>query len=406
MIQRWRTSITRRHPEGSDQGQTALVAVVALSVVASLIAAVLVSTVIQSYPLQQAKSVEIYANRALEAGMNAYVTAVNTNPSLAQCNSNTNGSGICSGIDYGEWNFVPNSNTSGADAEYYAFGNPQPTFDPTTNALTSLSVQVAGAAQDNAATNHYLFDQETITLSPSNGFLKNVWWSNYESYSSNGNYNNCNYNWNLGYNIDNSNVGCTPVYFGPSDYLFGPVYTNDSVFVSGDGTTGNSPSFGTAGAPSPVTTADPNCLFVDNNNGMSGSSANCTQASGEVALYDITNSSFGHTVETPPASDSQLGVIAGQNGCLYSGPTQISLSTTSSGAGQMTVVSPDTIESTVNSNGTNYTWDNNNISANLNQCPNNGTAPLPPTASSSSRTPRRPRPSHGPTRSMTRWTTR
>ena len=38
--------------------------------------------------------------------------------------------------------------TSGADAEYYAFGNPQPTFDPTTNALTSLSVQVAGAAQD------------------------------------------------------------------------------------------------------------------------------------------------------------------------------------------------------------------------------------------------------------------
>ena len=29
-------------------------------------------------------------------------------------------------------------------------------------------------------------------------------------------------------------------------------------------------------------------------------------------------------------------------------------------------------------NGTNYTWDNNNISSNVNSCPNNGTAPLPP----------------------------
>ena len=82
-------------------------------------------------------------------------------------------------------------------------------------------------------------------------------------------------------------------------------------------------------------------------------------------------------METPPASDSQLGIIAGQNGCLYSGPTQITLSTTAGGVGQMTVVSPDTIESTVTVNGTNYTWDNNNISANLNNCPNNGTAPLP-----------------------------
>ena len=82
-------------------------------------------------------------------------------------------------------------------------------------------------------------------------------------------------------------------------------------------------------------------------------------------------------METPPASDSQLGIIASQNGCLYSGPTQITLSTTVGGVGQMTVVSPDTIESTVTVNGTNYTWDNNNISANLNNCPNNGTAPLP-----------------------------
>ncbi len=379
LVRTWRRSFGDRMAAGAERGQAALVAVVAFSVLASAIGAALIMTVIASAPLQQAKSVQIYANRALEAGVNAYWTAVNTNPSLAQCNSNTNSSGLCSGLSYGTWNFVPNSNTSGADAEYYAFGNPQPTFDSVTNALTSIAVQVVGAAQDNATTNHYLFASETITLTPSNGFLKNVWWSNFESYSANGNYNSCNYNWKLNYNIDNANVGCTPVYFGPADYLFGPVYTNDSVFVAGNGSPSSSPSFGTTSAPSPVTTADPNCLFVNDNYGMSGSDANCASVdTGSVALYDTTNSSYGHAIETPPASDSQLGIIASQNGCLYSGPTQITLSTAADGTGQMTVVSPDTIESTVTSNGTNYTWDNNNIASNLNPCPNNGTAPLPP----------------------------
>ena len=77
-------------------------------------------------------------------------------------------------------------------------------------------------------------------------------------------------------------------------------------------------------------------------------------------------SSYGHAVEQPPANDTQLGVIAGENGCLYSGPTQITMSTDVNGNGQMTVVSPDTPESTVTVNGTNYTWDNNNISSNVN----------------------------------------
>ena len=66
-----------------------------------------------------------------------------------------------------------------------------------------------------------------------------------------------------------------------------------------------------------------------------------------------------------------------QNGCLYSGPTQITLSTDVNGVGQMTVVSPDTSESTVNVNGQAVTWDTANIPTNYNNCPNNGTAPIP-----------------------------
>ena len=314
-------------------------------------------------------------HRALQAGETAYIKAINTNPSLAQCNSSTNGSGTCGGIDYGQWNSVNGSNASGADQEYYAFGNPQPTIDPTTHALDYLTIQIAGAAYDPSTTNNYLFQQETITLAPKNGFLQNVWWSNYESYSSNGDYSTCSYNWatDHAYNISNANVNCTPVYFGPTDYLFGPVYTNDSVFVSGDGSTQNSPSFGTSTSPSPVTTADPNCLFVDNDgryDGMKGSSQFLLETP-PATLPSTTppTAPTGNAVETPPSDDDELGTVASYNGCLYSGPTQITLSTSSTGVGQMSVVSPDTPDSLVSGS-----WvDSDNISTNSNSCPNDGT---------------------------------
>ena len=365
----------------SDLGQTALVAVVAVSVIVALVGATLVATVVQSFPLQQAAAVTVYAHRALQAGENAYVTAVNANPTLAQCNTSTNKTGPCSGLDYGEWNLVSGSNTTDGAAEYYAFGNPQPTFDPKTHALSSLSVQVVGAAHAPHTTTNYVFQSENINLAAKNGFLTNVWWSNYESYTGTGNYSSCNYNWKINWNINGAGGNCGPVYFGPHDYLFGPVYTNDSVFVAGDGTVGGGPSFGNSAAtpaavPSLVGTADPKCLFVDGNNGMSGLSTPCT-AQSDVALYDQANSSFGNPVQAPPQSDAQLGIIASQNGCLYSGPTQVTLSTDVNGVGQMTVVSPDTTESTVTVNGQPVTWDNNNIPTNYNNCPNNGTAPIP-----------------------------
>ncbi len=82
------------------------------------------------------------------------------------------------------------------------------------------------------------------------------------------------------------------MYFGPNDYLFGPVYTNDSVFVS--------PSLVRYRRISlMVTTADPHCLFVDSTHGMNGSYNNCATANGDVSPYDATNSSYGHAVESP-----------------------------------------------------------------------------------------------------------
>jgi len=84
-----------RTADWSDLGQTAIVAVLGVTLVVGIIGATLVATVIQSFPLQQTNDVTVYAHRALEAGENAYVTAVNATPSLAQCNTGTNATGLC-----------------------------------------------------------------------------------------------------------------------------------------------------------------------------------------------------------------------------------------------------------------------------------------------------------------------
>ncbi|HVC67862.1 MAG TPA: fibronectin type III domain-containing protein, partial [Acidimicrobiales bacterium] len=385
----------RRGPWRSDLGQTAIVAVLAVTLIIAIIGATLVAAVVQSAPLQQTVAVAVYAHRALQAGENAYLTAVNANPSLAQCNVNTNGAGTCSGINYGQWNLVSGSDSNDSYAEYYAFGNPQPTFDPTTHALTNLAIQVVGAAHSPSATNHYFFNSETMNLAATNGFLTNVWWSNFESYNPNGNYSNCNYNWKLNYNIDGGGSGCSPVYFGPGDYLFGPVFTNDSIFVSGNGSASGSPSFGNPTpspmVPSDVHTADPNCQFVTDSYGMSGirggstAAQTCAPASGAVYLYanssnttgSLPVSTYNHAVEPPPQSNAQLGTIASENGCLYEGPTQITLTTDASGKGEMTVVSPDTPVSPATVNGQSITRSDDNVAANNNDCPNDGTAYLP-----------------------------
>ena len=112
---------------------------------------------------------------------------------------------------------------------------------------------------------------------------------------------------------------------------------------------------------------------------MNGGFTNCANANADVvALRHHQQLLRARRGAAPGQSDTQLGTIAGQNGCLYSGPTQITLSTDVNGNGQMTVVSPDTTEGTKTVNGTTYPWDTNNIATNVNNCPNNGTAPIPP----------------------------
>ena len=123
------------------------------------------------------------------------------------------------GIDYGEWNKVTDSDTSNGDAEYYAFGNPQPTFDPTTNALTNLSVQVVGAAHDHVTPNHYLFDTETSTSRRRTASSPTCGGRTSSRTARTATTRRCTYNWKRRTTtptINGSDSGCGPVYFGPT----------------------------------------------------------------------------------------------------------------------------------------------------------------------------------------------
>ena len=88
--------------------------------------------------------------------------------------------------------------------------------------------------------------------------------------------------------------------FVSADSLTGNLFVNDSIFVCG------TPTFKTA------YTADPNEAFV----------SDCGGSSATITGYDARYK------ETPPTDDSALGTVAAAGGCLYEGPTTITLTGT------------------------------------------------------------------------------
>jgi hypothetical protein len=319
-----------------EAGQ-AVIMVIALSMLLMTVGVMLVAQTIQTDPLIQSNTIQHTAYRGLEAGMNAYQSIVNTNPNLANCNSGTNGSALCQGAQYQKWNLV--SNTDGGNGtipEWYLFDNPQPVFNAD-GSLSSLQVQIVGVA---GFLNHYAFQSSVANMASVNGFLTTLWWSDFEASDTNvGNpvYTGpnavCKYNWANSYGGPGSN--CDLVAFGPGDVINGPVFANDSIYVSG------SPTFGTSTVPLSVKTHDPSCLFVN------GTSSTCSKA---VANYTAVSaiSAYAQAQQTPPSDDSSLQLVANiaapNNGCVYYGPTTITLTGVSLiTAGTMTVVSPDTV---------------------------------------------------------------
>jgi hypothetical protein len=228
----------------------------------------------------------------------------------------------------------------------------------TTNALQYLEVQIVGAA---GYSGRYTYYSTVARFVPANGFLDNVWWTNYEAYGATPSQ--CTYYWN-GY-TDPTN--CGPVYFAGGDNVYGPIFSNDSIYVDGPA------NFG----PYAVTTADPSCQFVEdgttvgsNNLGQppSGGNQNCGVTASDLGItYSAATSTHSaKNYEPIPTDNQQLLNFAEQGGCLYDGPTQITLT-----GSTMTVVSPNT----PSSGG--YATTASAYASNTNQCPVDGSGSLP-----------------------------
>jgi len=329
----------------TDAGQAALVLVIAITVLLTTVGGVMVSDIANNDPLVTQANIQRYAYRALSSGLSAYQDAINANPYLAACNTSTNGVAQCAGLNYGTWSEVPDTDLgNGIIPEYYKFDNPQAVMDPTTHILSSLQVQVVGAAGFSGKDVYY---STVAKFVPANGFLNNVWWTNFES---EGTPSGCSYWWATGYSNSGS---CTPVYFIASDILNGPVFSNDSIFVDGK------PKFGAASPYWSATTADPSCQFVDPEDGSNGGPPGCANATtSDMGNYNASLSSHGaKNLETIPSDNLKLGSYAQANGCYYVGPTTITLT-----GSTMKVLSPESA-----------TDANLDLSTDTSTCPTNGT---------------------------------
>ncbi len=338
--------------------------VVAFVVMLSIFGGVMVNSIVKNDPILTQASIQRYAYRALASGLNAYQNAINANPYLAACNSSANysvgppatGSPQCAGLNYQTWSVVPGTDVgNGVIPEYYKFDNPVSVKDAT-SAIKYLEVQIVGAA---GFPGKNVFYSTVARFTPQNGFLNGVWWSNYESSEfPTGTATDCDYFYNQGRNLNGNQVGGTPcnaVSFISGDNLFGPVYSNDSLYISG------SPVFSGT-----VNTADPNCLFVNDGIGADDKPA-CSGL--DAGNYTAAGSGFGHVKEPLPVDNSQLAAIAKQGGCYYVGPTTVTLSVVG-GVGKMTVTSADTISIAG--------VDQMNLPVvNPNSCPTNGIGNLP-----------------------------
>lgn len=330
----------------------------------------LATNTVEHDPLVQGDAVTHYAYRALEAGINSYLNTVNAQPNLVTCSTLTTRLTCTSptnGVKYDTWTQVPGTTTAGNVPEWYLWTNPQFCFStkkaqatactPTSSSGNFEYVQmlVVGAA---GTPGHYAYQSSVANFAPRNGFLTHIWWSNFEATDpalQGGAAGTCTYDWNNNYGGPGSR--CAEVFFGPNDVVNGPVFTNDSIYVT------SKPAFGPSTNPSPVSTADPGCLFVDPNDGH-GSPPTCAQAStSDVARYTPTNSHFHVPKELPPTSDSKLKQVAALDGCVYSGPTTISFyATPTTKTGYMNVKSPET--RVTSSTG----QDKTNSSSNSNVC--------------------------------------
>lgn len=321
-----------------DESGVALMIVMGIILMLSLGTAVMAQNVIAHVPIVQQDLVQHEAYRAMQSGIDEYLYETNANPNYVMCNDaavntgypghwNNTGyaslnPGLCSGLSAElfparvlpvptEWSQVANLSATGDVAAWFTYGAPaiyecnNSTF--CTSGDTWEQIQVVGFASSEAQT---AFQQATIVLQPQNNFLLSLWWLNYDQSdpSTVSGDPACTWYWVTGSLVHN----CTAIDLITSETITGNMWVNDDVFICGNPTING--TIDTVGG-----------LIADPGNG-------CTQG---VPHSDWVKET---ATETAPTDDAVLGQVAGQNGCLYEGPTEIDLLST----GGYDVYSPDT----------------------------------------------------------------
>lgn len=321
--------------------------VLMIALVISVFGGILAETAIQHDPIVQTDEIDHFAYRALEAGINTFMSKANDDPNEMACNASSLAGGQCQAGLYGKWKQVVGTTGTPAVPEYFAWGTPRfcytescPPSTPTAAATPPKPViyvkeTIYGAAGFGTRMS---YQHSTLNLKPVNGFLTRIWWSTYEAsdpHLQTRPTSTCTYNYDTGYkgpNTSGTNI-CSPVVFATGTQVYGPIYTNDSIYITGHPTLG------------PVGTADPNCLFV------SASGSTCYSQASQAAALPATRVVQQGTVtfqadvqgakrETLPKTDNTLEAYAALDGCVYNGPTTIEFD----GTDTMTVWSKDTPE--------------------------------------------------------------
>lgn len=384
--------LARAIGKARQTGQAAMGMVIGLVLLLSLSGAMLGATAVQHDPLVSNDVIQHLAYRALQSGIDSYLSAANVSPNLVNCNSGNDGklpgstTDTC-GVPSSElsalnsWETVTGA-SSNPVTEAYIWTNAALCFNSACSSVSTTAGQTLQYVKELIYGEAYIgntisYQSSYVNLVPDNGFLTHIFWSNYEStVPASGQSSNCTYDWNDSYEgPDTTNQGnygssnCSAVFFGPNDVLYGPVYTNDSIYVD------SSPNFGSSVDRSTVTTHDPNCLFVDPLDNH-GSATSCAQATSDVGIYNSATSSDNAQFEPIPSTDTSLETIAAQDGCVYAGPTTITLESN----GQMTVTSPDTPYTTSGATHYNQTSGTNQLlnTTNANSCGAGGSSVSPP----------------------------
>ncbi len=390
--------IRARRGEG---GQT-MPLVLGIILVLSLGTVVLVQNTFQQFPIVSHDVVQHEAYRAMQSGLDEYQYAVNANADFAACSARfynpstktysnstlTSSSSVCSALSLGSWISVPGSGAANGPSAWFLIDN------PVINTATGyLSVNIIGAA---GRSSNYNYQTALVTMQPLNGFLLNVLWLNYDQtdpavltqYGGG----TCTPAYFYTPNPNALGANCQNIDFVTADTLTGNLFMNDTVFVCGSPTFDNvetaDPSedwdeygSGCSGSPTGDTTLSSGLTSGNAYTTLSvaaiaqaeavgdtltmglGSTtqtvtvstaasigattihvssfvANAAYASGTPVNDNATGTwTSGVPVEPVPTDNSVLDTDAASNGCVYQGPTTITLNGT---ANTMTVNSPGT----------------------------------------------------------------